>query len=69
MVRIDEIIDEYRKGDFDRRLYLFMEYRDMRDAFVEIDQEEYGSGNRETGGGTAKTGSGFCWRGWGFCHQ
>ncbi|MGE0086370.1 MAG: hypothetical protein AB7S75_18330 [Desulfococcaceae bacterium] len=68
MFNINEIIEEYRKGDFEKRLSFFLEYRDIRDAFTEIDQKEYYSGKRKYAGETAKTGNKLCWGLKAFCH-
>ena len=37
---IDRIIEEYRKSDFEKRLFLFLEYRSLRDRFTDIEMEE-----------------------------
>ena len=37
---IDSIIMKYRRGDFEERLNLFLEYRTLRSDFVQIDQDE-----------------------------
>ena len=37
---IDSTIEEYRQGDFEKRLNLFLEYRALRSDFVQIDQDE-----------------------------
>ena len=34
------VVEEYHKGDFEKRLYLFLEYRYLRDEFLKIDQTE-----------------------------
>ena len=34
------ILEEYRKGDLDRRLNLFLECPSLRAEFLEIDQSE-----------------------------
>jgi hypothetical protein len=36
---IARILDEYRKGDEGKRLRLFLAFRDLRDAFSRIEQE------------------------------
>ncbi len=36
---IDRILRDYRNGDEDRRLSLFLSYRDLRDEFSRIEQE------------------------------
>jgi len=33
-----DIIEEYRNGDSETRLYLFLSHRSLRDEFLEIDQ-------------------------------
>ena len=40
MTRIENILEEYRKGDLDRRLNLFLECPSLRTEFLEIDQGE-----------------------------
>ncbi|MGD9383449.1 MAG: hypothetical protein PVH55_05315 [Desulfobacterales bacterium] len=35
-----KIIEEYRNADFEKRLYLFLSYRSLRDEFLEIDQSD-----------------------------
>ena len=40
MTRIENILEEYRKGDLDRRLNLFLECPSLRAEFLEIDQGE-----------------------------
>jgi len=34
------IIDEYRSADSEKRLYLFLSHRSLRDEFLEIDQSD-----------------------------
>ncbi len=34
------IIDEYHNADFEKRLYFFLSYRELRDEFLEIDQSD-----------------------------
>jgi hypothetical protein len=34
------IIEEYRHADFEKRLYLFLSHRSLRDEFLEIDQSD-----------------------------
>ncbi len=36
---IEDVLDEYRKGDESKRLSLFLSYRDLRDFFSLIDRE------------------------------
>ena len=42
---VDRIIEEYRKSDFEKRLYLFLEHRSLRNEFVDIDMEELQTGS------------------------
>ena len=34
------IIEEYRHADSEKRLYLFLSHRSLRDEFLEIDQSD-----------------------------
>ncbi len=36
---IEKVLDAYRAGDANKRLSLFMGYRDLRDQFEQIEQE------------------------------
>lgn len=40
MKEIQTIIEDYRKGDLTQRLFMFLEFRELRDEFVRIDQSE-----------------------------
>ena len=40
MESIEQIIEEYHKGDFEKRLHLFLEYRSLRNEFLKIDKFE-----------------------------
>lgn len=40
MKTIERIIEEYYRGDFEKRLYLFLEYRSLRNEFLKIDKTE-----------------------------
>ena len=40
MNKINSIIKNYRNGDFETRLTLFLNYRDLRKQFTEIDESE-----------------------------
>ncbi|MCG6983445.1 MAG: hypothetical protein LJE88_18750 [Deltaproteobacteria bacterium] len=40
MTRRENILEEYRKGDLEKRLNLFMECPPLRSRFLEIDQRE-----------------------------
>ena len=39
-MKIDEILDEYRQGDADQRISLFLYHLELRDAFDKIEQED-----------------------------
>lgn len=41
------IIEEYRNADTEKRLYLFLSHRSLRDEFLEIDQREASVGFSE----------------------
>jgi hypothetical protein len=43
----EKIIDEYRGGSFEKRLSLFLECPSLRTEFIEIDQSESPTENRE----------------------
>lgn len=38
--RLEGIEAEYREGDMQRRLHLFLTYRDLRQSFMDIDAQE-----------------------------
>jgi len=38
-MNIEQVLDEYRKGDESKRLSLFLAYRELRDNFSSIEQE------------------------------
>ncbi len=40
MRNIKTITEEYRKGDFEKRLNLFLECPPLRDEFMQIEQDE-----------------------------
>ena len=40
MKRLDNILADYRNADFEKRLYLFLDCRELREEFIKIDQEE-----------------------------
>ncbi len=48
MEDINKILDEYRKADFEKRLYYSLSYRDLRDEFLEIDQSDTSEGFSES---------------------
>lgn len=35
-----DLLDDYRHADFSKRLHLYLQYRELRDEFIEIDQNE-----------------------------
>jgi hypothetical protein len=37
---IQNIIEEYRNADAEKRLYLFLSHRSLRDEFINIDQRD-----------------------------
>jgi hypothetical protein len=39
-MKIYEILDEYRQGDADKRMNLFLYHRGLRDAFDKIEQDD-----------------------------
>ncbi len=40
MMNTNSILTEYRNGDFETRLSLFLNYRDFRNEFIKIDHSE-----------------------------
>ncbi len=40
MIDNKNIIEEYRCADSEKRVYLFLSYRSLRDEFLEIDQSD-----------------------------
>ena len=38
MKNTNHIVEEYRNADAEKRLYLFLSHRSLRDDFLEIDQ-------------------------------
>ena len=40
MKRLDNILADYQNADFEKRLYLFLDCRELREEFIKIDQEE-----------------------------
>lgn len=41
-MRINEILDEYRRGNADKRMSMFLCYRELRDEFTCIEQSDPG---------------------------
>ena len=44
MEDIKNIIEEYWKADAEKRLYLFLSHRSLRDKFITIDQSNASAG-------------------------
>ena len=42
MRQVTEILIQYAQADFSQRMYLFLQYPGMRDAFVEIERKGWG---------------------------
>ena len=38
--KVETIVDEYRGGDVTRRLHMFLDYPELRQAFMDIDASE-----------------------------
>ena len=45
MTRSENILEEYRKGDLEKRLNLFLECPALRSSFMEIDQSDTAAGS------------------------
>ena len=45
MINIQSILNDHRTGDFEKRLTLFLDYRDIRNEFIKIHEEELRLGN------------------------
>lgn len=41
MLKKTDLIDRYKKGDYNLRLYMFLEYRDLRNEFIKIEKTEH----------------------------
>jgi hypothetical protein len=66
MSDITSILNQYRGGDFEQRLTLFLNYRDIRDEFVKIDEAELranrlGEGLVHTECPVSSSGFSRCW--------
>ena len=35
-----DLLDDYRRADFSKRLHLYLQYRELRHEFIEIDRNE-----------------------------
>lgn len=40
-MKTDMVLESYRQGDADKRLSLFLYYRELRDAFTCIEQDDF----------------------------
>ena len=38
--KCEKILEDYRKADFTNRLYIFLEFRELRKTFYKIEQKE-----------------------------
>ncbi len=41
MNRKEDILVEYEKADMNKRLHLFLQFRDLRNDFLEVELKEY----------------------------
>lgn len=55
METTDHVLKAYKLADFERRLFLFLEHRDLRELFTEIDENELYFDNRVQASGKADT--------------
>jgi len=39
-IKIDRVLNEFRRGDTDKRLCLFMYYRELREEFSRIQEDD-----------------------------
>lgn len=39
-MKIDQVLEEYRQGDADKRMSLFLYYRDLREEFTRIERDD-----------------------------
>lgn len=46
MQTTDQILKAYKLADFEKRVFLFLEHRDLREVFTEIDENELCFDNR-----------------------
>ena len=51
---IEEIYGDYRKADFTDRLHIYLQFPELRDDFLEIEQKEVGTDLFETSTPPAK---------------
>lgn len=59
---IKSIIEEYRNADSEKRLYLFLSHRSLRDDFLEIDQSD---ASVKFSAEPVKNKCRMCWENWG----
>jgi hypothetical protein len=58
MKRIEDILEEYRGADVEKRLNLFLECPTLRNEFMEIDQSEMVGGSLLSSSGKADSAGG-----------
>ena len=51
---LEEIFGDYRKADFTDRLHIYLQFPELRDDFLEIEQKEVGTDLFETATPPAK---------------
>lgn len=56
------IIEEYRKADDEKRLYLFLECRSLRNRFVQIERQAYHAKLQEASVSDKNRAKGSVWR-------
>lgn len=39
-INLEDIYNQYRKADSTERLYIYLQFRELRDEFFEIEQQE-----------------------------
>lgn len=44
---LEDVLKEYQESDFDKRLYMFLHYRDERAYFCKIDEHELQASAKE----------------------
>ena len=56
------ILEDYRKADHEKRLYLFLECRSLRPQFVEIEHQAYRARLQDASTSDTTSKKGFVWR-------
>jgi hypothetical protein len=51
-MKIDQVLEEYRQGDADKRMSLFLYHRGLREEFISIEQDD--PGDLFAGAGTSE---------------